>query len=196
MKKNSFLQEINESINLKQNLFKIEPQVIKTINKILSTLNKGGKIFICGNGGSAADAQHLSAEFLVRLNPHINRKPLPIISLALDTSTLTACGNDYGFEFIFSRNLEALACKKDLLIVISTSGNSKNIIKVLEKSKRMNIFSIALLGSGGGKAKRLCDLSLLVPHSNVARIQEVHIFLGHHVLNEVEKKFLAIHKKI
>ena len=84
----------------------------KSINKIYITLKKGGKIFICGNGGSAADAQHLSAEFLVRLNPNINRKPFPVISLAMDTSTLTACGNDYGFQYIFSRNLQALAKKK------------------------------------------------------------------------------------
>ena len=146
MKSNNLLKEINESVKIKKNLYKIEIQINKAIDKIFITLKKGGKVFICGNGGSAADAQHLSAEFLIRLNPKINRKPLPIISLAMDTSTLTACGNDYGFEYIFSRNLEALANKKDLLIAISTSGNSKNIIKVLELSKKMKIFSLAFLG--------------------------------------------------
>jgi D-sedoheptulose 7-phosphate isomerase len=187
-KKNEFLKEIKESIQLKNNLITLETKINSAINKIFMTLKKGGKIFICGNGGSAADAQHLSAEFLVRLNPKVDRKPLPIVSLAMDTSTLTACGNDYGFEYIFSRNLEALANRKDLLIAISTSGNSKNIIEVLKLSKKMKIFSITLLGSGGGKAKKLSSLNLLVPHNNVAKIQECHIFLGHFILNQVEKK--------
>ena len=187
-KQNKLLKDINESIHIKKNLLKLESPINKAINKIFMSLKKGGKIFICGNGGSAADAQHLSAEFLVRLNPKVDRKPLPIVSLAMDTSTLTACGNDYGFEHIFSRNLEALANRKDLLIAISTSGNSKNIIEVLKLSKKKKIFSIAFLGSGGGNAKKLSSLNLLVPHNNVARIQECHIFLGHFILNQVEKK--------
>ena len=186
-----FRNAINESIKLKRKLFSQRKEINKAIEKIYETINNNkGKVFICGNGGSAADAQHLSAEFLIRLNPKINRKPLPIISLAMDTSTLTACGNDFGFDFIFSRNLEAMANKNDILIVISTSGNSKNILKVLKKSKTMGIFSIAFLGSGGGKAKKSTDLNILVPHNNVARIQECHIFLGHFILNEVEKKIL------
>jgi len=133
MKKNSLLlSEINESIKLKKRILKLDIKIYEAIHKIYQTLNNGGKVFICGNGGSAADAQHLSAEFLIRLNPKINRKPFPIISLAMDTSTLTACGNDYGFKFIFSRNLEAMAGKNDLLITISTSGKSKNILEVLK----------------------------------------------------------------
>jgi len=107
-----------------------------SIEKIFSTIKNEGKIFICGNGGSAADAQHLAAEFLVRLSPKINRRPFPMIPLAMDTSTLTACGNDFDFKYIFSRNLEALGSKKDLLIAISTSGNSRNIIEVLRQSKK------------------------------------------------------------
>lgn len=191
MCKNKLLEEIGESIELKKNLLTIEKQIEEAIVKIFFTLKKGGKIFVCGNGGSAADAQHLSAEFLVRLNPRRNRRPLPIISLAMDTSTLTACANDYGFQYIFSRNLEALANKNDVLIVITTSGNSKNIIDVLKLSKKMKIFSIAFLGSGGGNAKKLSNLNLLVPHSNVARIQECHIFLGHFILGRVEKMLFA-----
>ena len=182
--------EIDQSIKLKKKLLNFEKKIDEVIDKVYKTLKNKGKIFICGNGGSAADAQHLSAEFLVRLNPKVNRKPFPIISLALDSSTLTACGNDYGFKYIFSRNLEALADKKDLLIFISTSGNSKNIIEVLKQSKKMGIFSIGFLGAGGGKAKKLSNINLLVPHNNVARIQESHIFLGHFILNEVEKKLL------
>ena len=108
---------------------------------------------ICGNGGSAADAQHLSAEFLIRLRPGVNRKPFPIISLALDSSTITACGNDYDFKYIFSRNLEALAKPGDLLFCISTSGNSTNIILALKKAKKIGINSLSLLGNNGGLAK-------------------------------------------
>ena len=108
--------------------------------------------------------------------------------MALDSSTLTACGNDIGFNYIFSRNLEALGSKKDLLIAISTSGNSKNILEVLKKSKKQGIYSISFLGAGGGDAKKHSSLNLIVPHNNVARIQECHIFIGHLILNEVEKK--------
>jgi D-sedoheptulose 7-phosphate isomerase len=190
-KNNQYLLEIVESIELKKKLISLNKEVFISIQKIFSTIKKGGKIFICGNGGSAADAQHLSAEFLIRLNPNINRRPFPVISLAMDTSTLTACGNDYGFKYIFSRNLEALACKKDLLIVISTSGNSKNIIEVLKQSKKRKIYSIALLGNKGGLAKKLSDLSIIVPDSKVARIQECHIFLGHFIFNQVEKILLS-----
>lgn len=189
-KDNQYLEEILESLEIKKKLIGLNKEVYLAIEKIFSTIKNRGKIFICGNGGSAADAQHLSAEFLVRLNPKINRRAFPMISLAMDTSTLTACGNDFDFKYIFSRNLSALANKKDLLVVISTSGNSKNIIEVLKLSKKMKIFSIALLGSGGGKAKRISDLNLIVPHEKVARIQECHIFLGHFILNQVEKKLI------
>jgi D-sedoheptulose 7-phosphate isomerase len=194
-KNNQYFEEILESLEIKKKLIELNREVFIAIKRIFSTIKKGGKVFICGNGGSAADAQHLSAEFLVRLNPNKNRRPLPIISLAMDTSTITACGNDYGFQYIFSRNLQALASKKDLLIVISTSGNSKNIIEVLKLSKKMKIFSIAFLGCGGGSAKKLSNLNLLVPHSNVARIQESHIFIGHFILGRVEE-MLFYNKKI
>ncbi|MBC8303570.1 MAG: SIS domain-containing protein, partial [Pelagibacterales bacterium] len=160
------------------------------IEIIYITISKGHKVFICGNGGSAADAQHLSAEFLVRLKPKNNRKAYPLISLALDTSTITACGNDYGFENIFSRNLSALAIKNDILIIISTSGNSKNILKVLNMAKKMSVKTVGFLGNNGGKARTKVDIPLIVPSKNVARIQETHIFLGHFILEQVEKKLL------
>ena len=141
--------------------------------------------------GSAGEAQHFAAEFLVRLNPKKNRKPFPIISLAMDTSTLTACGNDFSFKYIFSRNLKALGNQGDLLIILSTSGNSQNIIEVLKVAKKLRIFSVGLLGFNGGKAKKLTDLNVTVKSDNVARIQEAHLFIGHHILNEVEKKLLS-----
>ena len=151
----------------------------------------GGKIFLCGNGGSAADAQHLAAEFLVRLRPKINRKPIPAISLATDVSTITACANDYSFNDVFSRNLEALGCPKDVLIAISTSGQSKNILKVLKTANKKKILSIAFLGDKGGKAIKHANISLLIKSKITARIQESHILLGHYIFEEVEKKFLA-----
>ena len=141
---------------------------------------------LCGNGGSAADAQHLAAEFLVRLRPNINRNPIPAISLAQDTSTITACANDYSFNTLFARNLDALGSKKDVLIVITTSGNSKNILEVLKTAKRKKIYSIAFLGNNGGKAKDLTDLGLIVPSKITARIQECHIFMGHIMFEAVE----------
>jgi len=187
---NQYLKEILESIEIKKKLIGLKKEVFLSVKKIFSTIKNGGKVFICGNGGSAADAQHLSAEFLVRLNPKINRRPFPMISLSMDTSTLTACGNDFDFKYIFSRNLQALGSKKDLLIAISTSGNSRNIIEVLKQSKKMKIFSIGFLGSNGGVAKKLSNLNITVPHQKVARIQECHIFLGHHILSQVEKRLI------
>jgi len=183
-------KDINESLKLKNSLKKEFKSISKVINLIYSTIKNGKKVFICGNGGSAADAQHLSAEFLVRLRPGINRKPYPLISLALDTSTLTACGNDYNFKYIFSRNLDALGDEKDTLICISTSGNSPNILEVLKKSKRKKINSISLLGFNGGKAKKISDFSIVVKNRNVARIQECHIFLGHFILQKVEEMLI------
>ncbi len=185
--KKDFAQSIKENIFLKKKLINFSNEVNQIIKIIHKTLKNKNKVLICGNGGSAADAQHLSAEFLVRLRPNVNRRPLPIISLALDTSTITACGNDYDFDDLFARNFEALAKKGDLLFCISTSGNSKNILKVLKKAKDMKINSISFLGNKGGKAKKISKFNLIVPHSNTARIQEAHIFLGHFILESVEK---------
>ena len=185
---------IENSIKAKKSLLLIEDKISLAINTIFKKLSDGGKIFLCGNGGSAADAQHLAAEFMIRLNPKVNRMPIPAISLATDVSTISACGNDFSFNKIFSRNLEALGSEKDILIAISTSGQSKNILEVLKTSKRKKIFSIGFLGNGGGKAKKITNLNLIVKSSNVARIQETHILLGHFIFNEVEKKILKDHK--
>lgn len=190
IKNTSLKKVIEDSIIAKQSLFFIEDKVDIAISKIFKKVQKGGKIFLCGNGGSAADAQHLAAEFLVRLRPEINRKPIPAVSLSTDISTITACGNDYSFDDIFSRNLEALGSSKDVLIAISTSGNSKNILNVLKCAKKKNIFSIAFLGNGGGKAKKIANLSLVVNSKITARIQETHILLGHYVFEQVENKIL------
>ncbi len=177
---------LNENINLKKKLISLESKIEDTVKLFTNTIKNKGKILICGNGGSAADAQHLAAEFLVRLKPKNNRSAYPVISLALDTSTLTACGNDLGFSRIFSRNLEALGQSNDILVVISTSGNSQNIISVLKKAKAMKIKSVGFLGSGGGKAKKYSNLNIIIPSKITARIQECHIFLGHYIFEKVE----------
>lgn len=192
--KKKLFDSIKENINLKKKLITLDRKVNQSVQLIYKTFENENKILICGNGGSAADAQHLSAEYLVRLRPKINRKPLPVISLALDTSTITACGNDYSFDKLFSRNFEALAKNGDLLICISTSGNSKNILNVLKAAKKKKIQSISFLGNGGGEAKKLSTLNIIVPNSNTARIQEAHIFLGHFIFETVED--LMIKKRL
>ena len=146
--------QLEENINVHRDVIKISKDVIDAIKNIQIKLKKGGKIMFCGNGGSAADAQHLAAEFIIRLRPHINRSPIPALTLTQDTSTLTACGNDYSFDDIFLRPFQALAKKNDVLICISTSGNSENILKVLKDAKKNNIFTIGFLGNNGGKAKK------------------------------------------
>ncbi len=190
---NFYNKKFAEAILLKKKLnnSNFKKKVLFAIDKIYSSINSGGKILLCGNGGSAADAQHLAAEFLVRLRPHINRKALPALSLAMDTSTITACANDYSFKYLFSRNLDAIGSTKDILIVISTSGNSSNILEVLKLAKKKKIFSIAFLGNNGGKAKKISNMNLIVPSKTTARIQECHIFLGHLIFEAVENLILT-----
>lgn len=185
-----FIRSLNENIELKKKLPSLEKKVHIAINIITECLKKKNKLLICGNGGSAADAQHLAAEYLVRLKPTLKRKPFPVINLAQDQSTITACGNDLGFEQIFARNLEAFYKKGDVLIIISTSGNSKNIINALKFAKKKKIITIGLLGNNGGKSKKFCKCSIIVPDKNTARIQECHIFLGHFIFEQVESLLL------
>lgn len=190
MKNKKLITDIDDSIKTKKSLLLIEDKIFDAIKIIYKKLSQGGKILLCGNGGSAADAQHLAAEFLIRLNPKINRRPLPAISLATDISTVLACGNDFSFTKIFSRNLEALGKKNDVLIAISTSGKSKNILEVLKTAKKKKNYSIGFYGNDGGLAKKITDLSLIVKSKNVARIQETHILLGHHIFSQVESKII------
>lgn len=150
-------------------------------------IESGHKIFFCGNGGSAADAQHLAAELLVRLKPKKNRMGLPAIALSLDVSTLTACSNDFGFDKIYERSLEALANPSDILIAISTSGNSKNILNAVKKAKKKNVLVFGFLGSKGGKALKYCDDFFLVPSSDTGHIQESHITGGHALIECIEE---------
>ena len=179
----------NSTITLKK-IINDERKIFQIIEILSKSLKSGGKLILCGNGGSAADAQHLAAEFLVRLRPNINRMPLPAITLAQDTSTITALSNDYNFKYLFSRNLKALGKKEDILIVISTSGNSQNILEVLKEAKKLGIQSVGFLGGTGGKAKKLVNHSLIVKNKITSTIQETHIFLGHFIFECVEDNLI------
>lgn len=161
------------------------PQIKEFIELTLATLKRGGKIAFIGNGGSAADSQHLAAEFVGRFSK--DRDPLPAIALTTDTSILTALGNDYGFEEIFSRQVDALLKEGDMLVAISTSGESRNIVKAVLRAKKKRVKVVGLLGKGGGRLKELCDIPIVVPSDSTPRIQEVHILIGHLVCEEVEK---------
>ena len=191
------ISELNKSIYQSQKIFNQLPSLYKEINQIINilykTIQNNNKIYICGNGGSASDAEHFSTEFLVRLRPKLNRKSFPIINLGMNLSYLTACGNDYSFEDIFLRSFSSMVDKNDILWVISTSGNSKNILKVLKYAKFKKIKSIAFLGKKGGKAKKFADINLIIPSQNTARIQEMQKFLGHFILEETEN--LLVKKK-
>lgn len=188
---NDLKYQLEQNLIAHQAILNMSDDIIEIVQIIKKKLKKGGKILFCGNGGSAADAQHLAAEFLVRLRPNVNRKPIAALSLAQDTSTITACGNDYSYEDIFLRPFQALVNKNDILFCISTSGNSKNILKVLKEAKKRKIYSVGLLGSDGGRAKKLCDKPLIVKSKITARIQECHIFLGHFILEKVEDYIIS-----
>lgn len=153
---------------------------------LANSLLNGGTLFWCGNGGSASDSQHLAAELIGRFNK--NRRALRSIALNSDTSVLSCIANDYSYEDIFSRQLEGLGKPGDVLIGISTSGNSENVIRALQKAKMLGIASVALLGNGGGKAVNLAEHSIIVPSLTTARIQEIHILIGHILCEIIERE--------
>lgn len=163
---------------------------IEEIHKVITAINhcfkNGNKILIAGNGGSAADAQHFTAELVCKYK--IERRGFPVISLSTDTSVITAWGNDYTFEDIFARQIEALGKREDIFLAISTSGNSKNLIQGAKSAKQSGMKVLGLLGKGGGELKNFCDIAIVVPSDNTPRIQEVHILLVHIISEEVEKK--------
>lgn len=174
------LDSLEQTIFTKRRTVELFQNEIKQAASLLTdTLQNGGKILLCGNGGSAADSQHIAAELVVRLRSHINRVALPAIALTVDTSILTAGGNDIGFDNVFSRQVEAYGNSNDTLVAISTSGNSENVLRAVYSAKKKGMRIIGLLGKDGGKIKDLCDISVVVPSSETARIQETHIFIAH-----------------
>ena len=165
--------------------------VVRMADICAAALAGGGKLMLCGNGGSAADAQHLAAEMLVRLRPQVERDGLPAIALAMDSSTMTACGNDYSFEILYERMVRALGRKGDVLIVFSTSGRSPNIVHALKAARAMGVTTLGMLGSDGGAALAECDEALVVPDRETGRIQEAHITLGHALMELIEDGLVA-----
>jgi len=179
-RKNSITEEITQSIEAKQKLMQYCTDEIYNIAiKLADVIKSGNKIMLCGNGGSAADSQHIAAELVVRLRSEVNRPAIPAMALTVDTSILTAGGNDIGFDNIFARGVEAFGQPGDALIAISTSGNSENVIRAVDMAKKKGVISIGLLGNEGGKLKAECDDFVVVPSNVTARIQECHILIGH-----------------
>jgi D-sedoheptulose 7-phosphate isomerase len=171
-------QELLEGADLRLQVAEYQATIIQLmIDCVWESMERGGKLLLCGNGGSAADAQHLAAECVVRLQ--MDRGPLPALALTTDSSILTAAGNDYGFDTIFARQVLGLGRAGDVLLAISTSGNSRNLVLAVEEAKRHGLLTLGLLGKDGGSLGRLVDKALVIPSSNIQRIQELHITVGH-----------------
>ncbi len=191
-KKQFIIDNFEESIRVKnESLSFCSPQLIEASKLVVGSFRNRGKLLVCGNGGSAADAQHYAAELIVRLSHDIERPGLPAIALTTDSSILTAGGNDIGFDNIFARQVEALGHPEDILLVISTSGNSKNILNALDIAKEKNLKSIGFLGASGGKCKNEIDIPIIVPSENTQRIQETHLLLGHILLELIEREMYS-----
>jgi D-sedoheptulose 7-phosphate isomerase len=187
-----FTAMMEKSAALKQRIAReLGDAVVGVVGACERTLNGGGKLMFCGNGGSAADSQHLATEMLVRLRPNQNRRPIAALALTLDPAMLTAGGNDYGYNSVFERPLRGLGREGDVLFGITTSGRSKNVIVALQAAREMGIITVGLLGGDGRPAIDACDHVLLVPDTETARIQECHIALGHAVLELLEDRMIA-----
>ncbi len=180
-------QSINSSIQTKLEILKnknIVLEIEKIVKEISNRLLIGKKLVVAGNGGSAADAQHLVAELVSRF--YLERKGLKAVALTTDSSIITAIGNDYGYEKIFSRQIDAICDNGDIFIAISTSGNSKNILEAIVQAKKQNLFVIGLTGENGGKMANLCDIIIKVPSKDTPRIQESHIMIEHIICELIE----------
>jgi len=186
MNDTTFLINLNEHMVLFQQLNGLDASISQAIDACVQSLQKGGKLMLCGNGGSAADSQHLAAEFTGRFIK--DRPPIAAVALSTDTSALTCIANDYSFNEIFARQVQALGKAGDCLIAISTSGNSGNVLAAVAAAKSLGISTIGLLGRDGGKLKAQCDIAIVVPSQVTARIQEAHILIGHSLCGAVELK--------
>jgi len=190
MNKEKFITDsLNESAETKQKILQhCKDDILRAVDILTKTFKNNNKLLLCGNGGSAADCQHIATELVIRLSHHIKRPALPAIALTTDSSNLTAGGNDIGFNNIFARSVEGLGNKGDVLLAISTSGNSENVLRAVKKAKEKEIKVISLLGGSGGKLKDIVDLSVIIPSSNVQRIQEGHITVAHIICELVEEE--------
>jgi len=182
-------QQFQESIELKKKVQdRFSGQIIEVANLLGACLKRGKKIFFCGNGGSAADAQHLAAELIVRLKKDSGRKALPALALSTNTSLLTACSNDFGFKQVYARQIEALGQKGDCLVAISTSGKSPNVNQACKAARKKGLEVVSLLGGNGGTQGRLSDRKIIVPSSDTPRVQEAHITIGHIICDLIERR--------
>jgi len=166
-------------------------EILVAVQTLVDSFKNRKKLLLCGNGGSAADCQHIAAEFVIRLTSQVNRPSLPAIALTTDTSNLSAGGNDFGWEFTYSRVLEGLGSEGDVLFALSTSGNSPNILRAVEQAKAKKIFVVGFLGGTGGKLKELVDLPIIIPSNVTARIQEAHITVAHIICDLVEQELFS-----
>lgn len=176
---------LEEHMEVFRRLATLIPPIQEAAGLVVATLSQGGKLMLCGNGGSAADSQHIAAELTGRFLK--DRPPLAAMALSTDTSALTCIANDYGFNEVFSRQVTSLGRKGDCLIAISTSGNSRNVLRAAEAARAAGIRVIGLLGRDGGALRALCDIAIVVPSPTTARIQEAHIFIGHTLCAMVEE---------
>ena len=184
-----FTAKLLRSADLKRRIAtELAAPVIETVTACETSLRAGGKIMFCGNGGSAADSQHLATELLIRLRGHVARNSWPALALTQDPAMLTAGGNDFGFDDIFVRPLSGLGRRGDVLFGITTSGRSTNVVRALQTARSMGIVTVGLLGGAGAPAADHCDHVLLVPADETARIQECHIALGHAILELLEDR--------
>jgi len=167
-------------------LAQLDAVVLSAIDAVTSTLKGGGKVIFCGNGGSAADAQHLAAELVGRYQ--MDRPPFAALALTVDTSALTAIANDYAFDEVFARQLRGIGQAKDVLIALSTSGNSGNVLRAIEAARESGIGTIGLTGQSGGAMRQLCDICICVPSERTNHIQEMHIAIGHMICGAVERR--------
>ncbi len=180
----SFNATLNRHQHMLEGLFALEPQVNRLCETVRDALAQGNKVLFFGNGGSAADSQHLATEFVVRY--HKERTPYAAIALTTDTSILTAHGNDFGFETIFDRQIQALAREGDIAIGLSTSGNSANVINGLQAAKEMGCIAVAFTGDDGGKLTNLVDQIIQIPSDETARVQEGHLIVGHYLCEALD----------
>ena len=186
---NEIKSMIEESIETKRLVQALSPKIEEAANLIINVLKNRKKILLAGNGGSSSQASHIAAEFVGRYK--IERSGLPAIALSTDLSAITAIGNDYGFDAVFERQIEALANPGDVFIALSTSGNSKNLIKAVEAAKKLNAHVIGLLGRDGGKLKNTSSVEIIVPSDNTPRIQEAHLMILHIICELAEKKLFG-----
>lgn len=183
----TFDESLAETTRTLQALTTLRPAIDRAGETILTTLKRGNKLLICGNGGSAAEAAHFATELVGRYAK--NRRSLPAIALSSDGSLVTCIGNDYGYEQIFARQIAGLAQPGDLVVVLTSSGNSGNIIAALQEAKKLGLESVAFLGRGGGKAKGLATCELIMPGNSGAAAQEAHLFLIHHFCERIDAAF-------